>query len=691
MKKLCLVLLVILSSLAQKTFATAVGIETARKVGINFFYERISQYQQVKISDITISESFTAYSGSTPVYYTFNTSPAGFIIVSANDACHPVIGYSFEGNLSPENQPSEFKWWMSQMALQVTYAAEHSLVADQETKAMWAFYANATPDMLTPLKSKDVLPLLTCNWDQGKYYNQLCPAASGGPDGKAVVGCVATSMAQIMYYYRFPVNGLSNHGGVNYNATYYRWNEMMDQLSAYNYGVAELCYHAGVAVDMNYGASSSGSQTEYIPDAMQQHFRYNSAITYKNKAMVLNSTWLTTMRSNLNAAHPIVYSGTDPNNGGHAWVCDGYQGTDYFHMNWGWSGNANGYFYITNLVAGGYDFSDWQGMVVNIYPGAGYPSYCSGTLTTVPYTNGTIEDGSGISNYQNNADCQWLIAPTEAVTHIKFTFKRFETQASSDIVTIYDGDNTSAPVLGTFSGSSLPAMVTSSGNKMLVRFTTNGSTTAAGWLGEFRCTFPTFCSGVTTLTAPSGSFDDGSGSFNYSYNQFCRWNIDPPATSSITLSFSEFNVASDDFVKVVDQDANVELATYTGSTIPATQVYNTSNLMVTLKTNGLVNAPGFSCAYTSTPLSVEANTIAATLGIFPNPATAIITISFSNPGNNDVMVDILSMNGENVYSAAESGTGNFSIHTDVSGLAKGVYMLRIRSVKETVTRKIVIL
>jgi hypothetical protein len=361
-------------------------------------------------------------------------------------------------------------------------------------------------------------------------------------------------------------------------------------------------------------------------------------------------------------------------------------------MNWGWGGAANGYFTTANLVVGGYNFSDWQGAVVDIYPGTGYPANCSATLSTITYSMGTVEDGSGINNYQNNNDCRWLIAPAEPVSHTNFTFVRFETEGTNDVLTIYDGDNISAPVLGTFSGLSLPTYVTSSGDKMLLRFTTNGSTTGAGWLGEFHCTFPQFCSGVTTLTAPSGSFDDGSGTNNYSYNQTCRWVINPPNTASISLSFSDFSIAADDYIKVYDQIANVEVANYTGTTAPATQVYNSSKIMVLLKTNSYTNAPGFSCSYNSTALGVGENAISGSLEIYPNPTTASLNVNFISVSNADASIDIITLTGEKVYSMMQqANNGTFRSVIDVSGFAKGVYFVRIGTNDESVIRKIVIM
>ncbi|HIA37022.1 MAG TPA: hypothetical protein EYN89_09925, partial [Flavobacteriales bacterium] len=134
--------------------------------------------------------------------------------------------------------------------------------------------------------------------------------------------------------------------------------------------------------------------------------------------------------------------------------------------------------------------------------------YCSGTsnLTTA---SGSFDDGSGINDYNNSTDCSWLIQPTGAAA-ITLSFSAFDTELNYDYVTVYDGTTTSANVLGTFSGNSIPGSVTSTGGDMLVRFTSDATTTAAGWSASYTSTTPTYCSGTSNLTTASGSFDDGS-------------------------------------------------------------------------------------------------------------------------------------------------------------------------------------
>ena len=88
---------------------------------------------------------------------------------------------------------------------------------------------------------------------------------------------------------------------------------------------------------------------------------------------------------------PVQYSGVDTDEGGHTWVCDGFDQNDMLHMNWGWGGVDNGYFSITSLSADGYNFSSKEAAIIGIEPmsnvsvtaSASNSSVCAGGSTTL--------------------------------------------------------------------------------------------------------------------------------------------------------------------------------------------------------------------------------------------------------------------------------------------------------------------
>jgi hypothetical protein len=680
----------VLVCLASTAMAKTISPDEARTAAVNFFYERINQQEVTAVKDLNVTEERSVMKDGLLLYYVINFSKDGWILMSGDDRFIPVIAYGFKGSYASEDLSCCHRFWMQKVEEQLSASLKENAPALQEATLQWNDLLNRDASNLPVFKSKAVAPMMLATWDQGKYYNALCPVASDGPDGRSLVGCVATSMSQIMFFYRFPAQGIGSHGGITFSNYQYRWNEMLNELSAHNQGVAEICYHAGVAVNMSYTGTGSGAQSTDIPGALESHFGYSTACNYQSAFTYSASNWASMMVANLDAGHPMIYSGSDPTEGGHAWVCDGYQGTNYFHMNWGWSGAYNGYFYVNNLAAGGLNFSDWQGCVFDIYPPtSSYPSYCTGSVT-VPYTFGTIEDGSGPSNYGNNANCQWLIDPTEVVSKISISFNAFTTEASNDKVIIYDGDNTSAPVLATYSGSTA-GNVQTTGDKALVTFTSNGSTTSSGWQLEYHASYPVYCSGITTLTTPTGSFSDGSGALNYSYNQLCRWRIEPPSATSITVNFSSFNVATDDVVVIADGNTGISYDSLRGSSMPAQKTYTTSKLLVYFKTNSANNAAGWDLNYTSTQSGVQESEAMGSCSVYPNPASHNLYIDFSPLTAQEVNFEILSIDGRQIYvNHAGMINNRIKLDVDLSNVPAGLYFLRVSSDKGNMITKFIV-
>lgn len=233
---------------------------------------------------------------------------------------------------------------------------------------------------------------------------------------------------------------------------------------------------------------------------------------------------------------------------------------------------------------------------------------CNG-LQTYTASSGTVTDGSGSTNYVNNAECSWLITPPGA-TSVTLNFTAFNTELNYDFVTVYNGNNTYAPVLGTFSGTSLPSSVIASSGEMLVVFTSDGRTTAAGWSANYTSAGSSICSGTTTLTTASGSFSDGSGNNDYQNHLDCNWLIKPTGVSSVTLTFDSLDVEDPpvglpgiyyDYVNMYDgQDASATLiGTYAGSELPPVITSSGNALFVVFHTDGRTTAKGWNAHYTS--------------------------------------------------------------------------------------------
>ncbi|MCD6556180.1 MAG: C10 family peptidase, partial [Bacteroidales bacterium] len=335
----------------------------------------------------------------------------GFIIISADDNIRPVLAYSFESSYKiNDKKPDAFIDWISTTEEQINFVLKHKLKTEKKISDLWIYYSNPN---FKPLKStKDVAPLLTTTWNQGCGYNSLCPeTSSGGSCGHVWTGCVATAMAQVMNYHEHPVNGedtfsythsVYGYQFADFGNTTYDWANMPD--GSGNANVAELMYHCGVSVRMNYSPSGSGAYSWRAANSLKSFFKYSSNLLLTYKSNYTDGNWAKLLRTEIDEGRPMYYQGTG--SGGHAFNVDGYQGTDYFRFNWGWGGLYNGYFYLNDLTPGGYSFNNSQAAIIgavnrDLYPGLD----CSSPViltANIPYTGTTVSSANIVNTYGNS-------------------------------------------------------------------------------------------------------------------------------------------------------------------------------------------------------------------------------------------------------------------------------------------------
>lgn len=340
--------------MAILVFGKPVSMESARLVADNY-YKYYSETNNVEVLN-TFSKS---YNGLT-TYYVFNYSAGGFVVVSADDAVTPVLAQSNTGYFEETISSPSVAYWFDGYNKEIT-----QIVADNLDNSYTFQEWNKIRNNDFPRSTNDVGPLLATNWDQGCYFNALCPIAPGGACGRAWAGCVATTMSQIAKYHSFPAHGYLSHSythpdygqqSANFGTTTYNWAAMPNYVTSTNASVATLLYQMGVSVNMNYGPDGSGAMSQDVPYAMVAYFNYDpSTISLEYKSDYSATGWTDMLKAELDLSRPMYYAGDDGESG-HAWVCDGYRTSDNkFHMNWGWSGSSNGYFTITNLNTGGYN------------------------------------------------------------------------------------------------------------------------------------------------------------------------------------------------------------------------------------------------------------------------------------------------------------------------------------------------
>jgi len=303
-----------------------------------------------------------------PGVYIFGKSGGGFYVLSADDTAVPLLGYSEDGSFSADNIPPAMRWWLSEYASQISNAKGSDNLTFKAARAQRA----------------EIAPLVKTVWNQGAPFNRKCPLLGSQ---RAVTGCVATALAQVMNYHEYPTTGTgSNSYTLDYNNTTvsldfskqtFDWANMADNYNGHYTikqanAVAELMYACGVAVNIQYTPSESGAQSFAVAEALNKYFGYDQSVVCLDRQYYSAAEWEELVYNQLKEYGPVQYSGSN-SSVGHSFVCDGYRSDGYFHINWGWGGMSDGYFLLYALdpdqqgiggsTAG---YNSWQDIIANV-------------------------------------------------------------------------------------------------------------------------------------------------------------------------------------------------------------------------------------------------------------------------------------------------------------------------------------
>lgn len=333
--------------------AKKIAAEQARRLGITASEPQLLQKASPKrgkaIGGATADDTY---------YFVFNNNGGkGFTIVSGDDLMPDIVGYSDKGTFSEECMPDNLKAFLKAYCATLEKVVAGNKAATDNVKELAA--RRASEEDATVI----VEPLLQAiTWDQGEPFNNDCPLYDGV--NRAVTGCVATATAQIMKYYNYPealqkdiprytdTNGLTVEDVLAAGRTY-DWAHMLDN---YNNpcsdveaaAVARLMSDVGKSMNMTYG-EQSGAITIAPANALPEYFGYDKdIIQYIPRSYVSLAKWIEIIKHELDEERPVYYGGQSEG-GGHAFVCDGYDSADFFHINWGWGGYCNGNFDISVL------------------------------------------------------------------------------------------------------------------------------------------------------------------------------------------------------------------------------------------------------------------------------------------------------------------------------------------------------
>lgn len=366
--------------------------------------------QPAKIAALTPQPRKLVYTQSLadsdqPAFYVFNEQDAdgGFVLVAADDRARTILGYSDTGDFLVDHMPDHIRFWFGMYTDELTRLAD----LPEDPNALPAPLHRVASVQATTYPT--IAPLLgNTVWGQGEPFNNQCPIVNGQ---RCVTGCVATAMSQIMYYHRYPTRGTGSNSyecnGTTYSADFsqsvYDWDNMIPSYNA-SYtseqanAVAKLMSDVGIASNMGYSPTGSGTSDQRIFTAITDFFGYDHGYVQLHKDYMSEAYILEQIAAELQAKRPLYISGATVNNEGHAFVCDGMQENGYLHINWGWNGYSDGYFAFSALdpdnqgVGGSATdaaFTEWVTVYAGIRPDQGgqlIPSLCADDIELMSNT-----------------------------------------------------------------------------------------------------------------------------------------------------------------------------------------------------------------------------------------------------------------------------------------------------------------
>ena len=338
-----------------------------------------------------------------PAFYVVARDGGGWVMVAGDDNVRPVLGLSADGIFESENMPDNVKWWMERIKAYVRSTS----VPDPEAIGLWAKFVDTKADNASISgEISNKFERITPEWDQGNndmYYfgeyvfNAMCPRDNN--QNLCITGCVAVALGEIMTYESgqfgdaFPTSGTGSVGGYEVGANQYApasyelsavydWAGLrtLTDISAIRGASAELRANLGrlladlgAIAEASYSVNGTGANTAASVGHMIDHFGINKAACFEDASGFTPRQWVNKLKNELDE-RPVLYSGrTQDDRNGHAFVLDGYgeyEGETVFHVNFGWAGSGNGYYYITDLDSGNGDYSYSCAAAFGFYPDA---------------------------------------------------------------------------------------------------------------------------------------------------------------------------------------------------------------------------------------------------------------------------------------------------------------------------------
>ena len=415
LKRSFLILFLLLS--VTTNYADNVDFNTALRIARAYVNTSKKDAQNIKTR--------AAATATQQPYYIFNDEAGkGFVVIAGDDKMGKVLAYSKEASINMANLNPEARYLFD------TYRQVYEELSKNKTLTTRAGAATKAADA--------VQPLLKSKWGQDYPYSKQT---------RYMTGCVATAVAQVMYYHKWPAQGKGQESytvkfdntvrSADFTKSHYDWDNMLLDYNRRNIttkqedAVALLMNDVGIATNMQYTDRASGTQRYMAERALRNYFDYDASMVTRSYEGIDN--FIEIVKKELRNGFPLYISGDSKTGGGHAWVCDGFDEEDRFHMNFGWNGQANGYYSLAtlNVTSTGSEFNGAQHSfnrrlhVIAIHPNK------PGT----PKIDADIAYQSPNINFDYGSDMAFVgDAPTTLSATAKVMYSRFINQSQSELV-----------------------------------------------------------------------------------------------------------------------------------------------------------------------------------------------------------------------------------------------------------------
>ncbi|MCM1110719.1 MAG: thiol protease/hemagglutinin PrtT [Clostridium sp.] len=337
--------------------------------------------------------------GAAALYVFDRGEDRGFYVVAADDLVgNLLLGYADNGAFSDQMNP-EMEWWLG------NYTSEIETIRSLPASVLQNRVRRRASTTAEEDTRPDILPIMHSGWHQTEPFNDKCPYPSATSTERCPAGCVALAMGEVMQIHRWPLQGTGYHEytcytigeilSCDFSATTFDWDNILNNYYSGGSAVqrnaaATLLYALGVSVNMSYSRGASGANFQSAARALLTYFDYDRGMQILERPFYGLDEWNDILYNELAHGRPVLYGGQN-NEGGHAFVLDGYRSGGYFHVNWGWSEMSNGYYLTTALdpleqgVGGsssGYNVD--QSMIIGVQP----PVEGSSVIPGLRFVNG---------------------------------------------------------------------------------------------------------------------------------------------------------------------------------------------------------------------------------------------------------------------------------------------------------------